>query len=231
MVTCEENIDNRRTQEMVSRKWLAVLAILLVGCSFEIRSQTSGEGPRKILRVGPKPPDQTVTVRAEDPSINIKALIELVNRARSTEGTAVRVILPNDISLIVPPQPVPDDVIDVKPNPLLLVVSVDAKRNLDLNNEKHGDLFDTASLVVRLVEIFKRREENGVFRDGSNDVEKSVYIRLDESLTVSELEKVASAVRDSGSDLIGLKVDDDSAVTIDRREIVPYVPPKQERKP
>jgi biopolymer transport protein ExbD len=207
---------------MLVRKALFAM-FLLAGLTFLGAAQTPEN------RASSKPPDLNITVHADDASMDISSVVEIIDRARSSEATSIKLVLPHGITLVVPPRVPDDQAINVKPNPLLLLVSVDANGNLDLNREKHGDLSDTASLVVRLVEIFKRREVNGVFRGNSNDVEKSVGIRLVNTLKVSDLETVATAVRDSGCDLITLSVDDDSSV--ERRELVPYVPPKPKRKP
>lgn len=78
----------------------------------------------------------------------------------------------------------PDRVLEVKirnpvavtdrPNPLTLVVSFDAKSGPMLNNEPQEDL---KALAQKLREIFKQRESNGVFREGTNEVEKTVVIK------------------------------------------------------
>lgn len=213
----------------VSKSVVVLGILLLAGCLTAINAQTPKEYPKEMIRVRPKPPDQTVTVRAEDPSIDIKSLVEIINRLRSTDGTEVKVVLSQGTTLIVAPRRLADDWINVKPNPLLLVVSVDAAGKIGLNREKHGNLSDPSSLVVRLAEVFKAREVNGVFRDDSDEVEKMVSLKLDESLKVSDLEKVATAVRDSGSDMIGLKVDDDEPGTVDHRRDL-YVPQRPKKK-
>ena len=87
------------------------------------------------------------------------------------------------------------------PNPLLLVVSVnDEVGALLLNNEPFGTLSDTGPLSKKLMEVFKAREENGVFREGTKEVEKSVTIMLPKSprRKVFDFMTIAGAVRLSG---------------------------------
>lgn len=79
--------------------------------------------------------------------------------------------------------PGPDSVLEVKlrnpllvldrPNPLTLVVKIGADGKPTLNNEPQQDL---DALSIRLTEIFKSREMNGVFREGTNEIEKTVLI-------------------------------------------------------
>lgn len=60
-----------------------------------------------------------------------------------------------------------------KPNPLVLVVKIGADGKPTLNTEPQQDL---GALSSKLTEIFKLREENGVFREGTNEVEKTILV-------------------------------------------------------
>lgn len=62
-----------------------------------------------------------------------------------------------------------------KPNPLTLRVRLHPDRTLDLNNEKYGD---DGELASKLEEVFDAREANGVFRENSNEVEKTVLFQI-----------------------------------------------------
>ena len=70
---------------------------------------------------------------------------------------------------------------------------------LRLNNEEMGTTDDTSVLSKQLEEIFKAREENGVFRANTNEVEKSVYLEGDRSVSVEEIAKLFGVLNDSGA--------------------------------
>lgn len=96
----------------------------------------------------------------------------------------------------------------IMPNPLLLVLTLDQDGMLLLNNEPFGTLSDTEPLRKKLLELFKEREANGAFRDGTNEVEKSVTILMPMSqMKVSDLMTVARAVWFSGGTPISLAMD------------------------
>jgi len=66
-----------------------------------------------------------------------------------------------------------------RPNPLTLVANYCiGGSQVCLNNEKYEDVGD---LTKKLSEIFRLREENGVFREGSNEIEKTVFLKLGKS--------------------------------------------------
>lgn len=81
--------------------------------------------------------------------------------------------------------PEPDRIFDVelksmisadgKPNPLTLVLRASKTSGLSINNEPTSE----SDLGERLGNIFKDREANGVFREGTNEIEKSVWLQID----------------------------------------------------
>lgn len=58
---------------------------------------------------------------------------------------------------------------------------------LTLNREAAGTTQNTSILSERLEKIFKDREKNGVFREDSSEVEKSVYLSADRSVSAEEI--------------------------------------------
>jgi TonB family protein len=66
--------------------------------------------------------------------------------------------------------------IDGKPNPLTLLVRTNLGRP-NLNNESYKD---EDELVKKLIEIFEDREENGVYRESTNEIEKTVYVEVED---------------------------------------------------
>ena len=67
------------------------------------------------------------------------------------------------------------DALAFRPNPLMLVITARTNGQLRLNQEPHEN---EEQLGDKLSEIFKRREVEGVFRENSNEVEKTVYFPL-----------------------------------------------------
>jgi biopolymer transport protein ExbD len=97
----------------------------------------------------------------------------------------------------------------VKPNPLTLVIAVNREtRGITLNNEPFGDVTDTEKLSTKLREIFKERENNGVFREGTNEVEKTVFIKSPRSVRYGDVIKVIDAAKMVGASPVGLQIDD-----------------------
>ena len=124
----------------------------------------------------------------------------------------------------------PQSDINVKPNPLLLVVKADKYGNLSLNNDPAGTLRDTGPLVKRLKEIFHEREGNGVFRSGTNEIEKSVTIVMPMTEgTVTDLVAIARAIWAPGGEPITLVMEDPLGGPDDRKELdpLPELPPKK----
>ena len=95
-----------------------------------------------------------------------------------------------------------------KPNPLTLVASVDKDGNLLLNNEPKGTMPDASRVETTLKNIFKDREGNGVFREGTNEVEKLVYIKASKSTKYGDFIKLVEALKGSGAQPVGIQIDD-----------------------
>src|SRR6185436_3107198 len=89
---------------------------------------------------------------------------------------------PSRFEAKVPAEPKDHQNVNVKPNPLTLVVAINKDtKAITLNNEPFGDVSDTEKLSNKLREIFKQREDNGVFREGSNEVEKTIFVKSPKS--------------------------------------------------
>jgi biopolymer transport protein ExbD len=68
---------------------------------------------------------------------------------------------------------------------------------LTLNNEEHGTTADTSVLAKKLEEIFKEREKFGVFREGTNEIAKAVYLAGDRSVPAEEIAKLFGVLNKS----------------------------------
>ena len=92
-----------------------------------------------------------------------------------------------------------------RPDPLTLVVKL-VNGKPTMNNEPYNDL---DQLTRKLREIFKDREANGVFREGTNEVEKTVNVQVDAAGTGSgtgqrygDIVSLIDAVKGGGSNSI-----------------------------
>jgi biopolymer transport protein ExbD len=76
-------------------------------------------------------------------------------------------------------------------------------------NDSHpvGNLSDTSTLVGRLQEIFRSRAENGVYREGKWEIDKSIAVDVPLTATYGELVQVVEAVQAGGSDDMILYLD------------------------
>lgn len=101
-----------------------------------------------------------------------------------------------------------EDVSQLKPNPLTLVVSIGNDLQLKLNQDDMGSVNDTGPLSSRLSALFRQRTEQRAFRPGTEEVEKTVFVKAPRSLKYGEVVKVIDAIKGAGSDRVGLQVDD-----------------------
>lgn len=92
-----------------------------------------------------------------------------------------------------------------RPNPLSLIVDIGIDGKIKLNKEDAGD---AGSLGARLAEIFKQREQNGVYKEGTTDIEKTVFIKAPRALNYGEVVRVIDSVKGAGASPVGLQVDD-----------------------
>jgi biopolymer transport protein ExbD len=95
-----------------------------------------------------------------------------------------------------------------RPNPLFLLVDIDRQGKIFLNKEDEGTTEDFSKLQNHLVSIFKDRAASGVFREGANEIEQTVFIKVPHSLVFLEVIKIAEAVKATGANPIGLQIDD-----------------------
>ncbi len=117
---------------------------------------------------------------------------------------------PSRFEAKVPAEPKDDDKnVILKPNPNTLIVFINREgAKLRLNQDDIGDVSDTTPLTARLEEVFKTREQTGVLREGTNEVEKTIFIKAPKSVKYGDVVKVIDAVKLAGAQPIGLQIDD-----------------------
>lgn len=142
------------------------------------------------------------------PQINVTPLIDVL-LVLLIIFMVITPVKPSRFEAKVPAEPKNQQNLEVKPNPLTLVVAVNNQtKAVTLNNEPAGDVSDASALTARLQEIFKQRENNGVFRENSNEIEKTIFIKSPKSLRYGDVVKVIDAAKSAGASPIGLQVDD-----------------------
>ena len=143
------------------------------------------------------------------PNINVTPLIDVL-LVLLIIFMVITPTKPHKFEAKVPAEPKPQDqTIVPKPNPLTLVVGINnADKKITLNNEPAGDVSNASDLTARLTAIFKDRETNGVLREGTNEVEKTVFIKSPRSTKYGEVVRVIDAVKQAGAQPIGLQIDD-----------------------
>jgi len=142
------------------------------------------------------------------PNINVTPLIDVL-LVLLIIFMVITPLKPSRFEAKVPAEPKPEDQTVAKPNPLTLVIGINKSDNvITLNNEPAGDVSDTAALNSKLSQIFKDRENNGVFREGTNEVEKTVFIKSPRSVRYGNVVKVIDAAKTAGAQPIGLQIDD-----------------------
>jgi biopolymer transport protein ExbD len=142
------------------------------------------------------------------PNINVTPLIDVL-LVLLIIFMAITPLKPSRFEAKVPAEPKDQPQVNVKPNPLTLVVGINKDtKQITLNNEPFGDVSDTSALNTKLHEIFKDRTDNGVFREGTNEIEKTIFIKSPKSVRYGDVVKVIDAAKEAGASPIGLQVDD-----------------------
>ena len=142
------------------------------------------------------------------PNINVTPLIDVL-LVLLIIFMCITPLKPSRFEAKVPAEPKDQQEVNVKPNPLTLVVAINKEtKGITLNNENFGDVSDTEKLNTKLNEIFRERENNGVFREGTNEVEKTIFIKSPKSVRYGDVVRVIDAAKSAGASPIGLQIDD-----------------------
>lgn len=143
------------------------------------------------------------------PNINVTPLIDVL-LVLLIIFMVITPLKPSRFEAKIPAEPKDDEqTVQAKPNPLTLVIAINRTDNtVTLNNESQGDINNTDALNAKLKQIFKERENNGVFREGTNEVEKTIFIKSPRSVKYGSVVRVIDAAKDAGAQPIGLQIDD-----------------------
>ena len=142
------------------------------------------------------------------PNINVTPLIDVL-LVLLIIFMVITPLKPSRFEAKVPAEPKDQPNVNVKPNPLTLVIAINKEtKAITLNQDTFGDVSDTEKLNNKLRQVFKDREAQGVFREGTNEIEKTVFIKSPKSIRYGDVVKVIDAAKEAGASPIGLQVDD-----------------------
>ena len=156
------------------------------------------------MSLGPAAGDEAV------PFINVTPLIDVL-LVLLIIFMVVTPLKPSRFEAKIPSEPDPNqDLSQLKPNPLTLVVTITSATDLKLklNQEDIGSTNDTGALSSRLAALFEERKRTGAVRTGTQEVEKTVFVKAPRSVKYGEVVKVIDAIKGAGANPVGLQVDD-----------------------
>ncbi|HLA12191.1 MAG TPA: biopolymer transporter ExbD [Pyrinomonadaceae bacterium] len=152
-----------------------------------------------------------------EPYINVTPLIDVL-LVLLIIFMVVTPLKPSRFKADIPTQRDPnEDLSQLKPNPLTLVVSVGSDLQLRLNQDSMGSVNDTTSLSMRLAQVFAQRKEQRAYKSGMETrsdlpederIEKTVFVKAPRSFPYGDVVKVIDAIKGAGANPVGLQVDD-----------------------
>ena len=113
---------------------------------------------------------------------------------------------PSTFDVMIPVSMDPDeDVADLRPNPLTLLVRLSADGRLTLNGDRQQS---QQALLMRLKEIFRQRQKMKAYRAGSNEVEATLFLEPRPGVSLPAAVGLLRALHRAGANPLGLKIDD-----------------------
>ena len=151
------------------------------------------------------------------PYINVTPLIDVL-LVMLIIFMVITPLKPSRFQADIPTQRDPnEDLSQLKPNPLTLVVSISNDLQLKLNQDSIGSVNDTGPLSQRLLQLFQQRKETRAYKTGmetrtdvpeSERIEKTVFVKAPRSIKYGDVVKVIDAIKGAGANPVGLQVDD-----------------------
>jgi biopolymer transport protein ExbD len=151
------------------------------------------------------------------PYINVTPLIDVL-LVMLIIFMVITPLKPSRFEADIPTQRDPnEDLSQLKPNPLTLVVSISNDLQLKLNQDNIGSVNDTAPLSQKLMQLFQQRKDTRAYKVGmetrtdlpdSERIEKTVFVKAPRSVKYGDVVKVIDAIKGAGANPVGLQVDD-----------------------
>jgi biopolymer transport protein ExbD len=151
------------------------------------------------------------------PYINVTPLIDVL-LVLLIIFMVVTPLKPSRFKADIPTQRDPnEDLSQLKPNPLTLVVTIGQDLQLKLNQDSMGSVNDPSALAAKLQQTFQLRKEQHAYKVGMETatnipedqrIEKTVFVKAPRALSYGNVVKVIDAIKGAGASPVGLQVDD-----------------------
>lgn len=151
------------------------------------------------------------------PYINVTPLIDVL-LVMLIIFMVITPLKPSRFQADIPTQRDPnEDLSQLKPNPLTLVVSISNDLQLKLNQDSIGSVNDTGPLSQKLLQLFQQRKDTRAYKVGmetrtdvpeGDRIEKTVFVKAPRSVKYGDVVKVIDAIKGAGANPVGLQVDD-----------------------
>ena len=152
-----------------------------------------------------------------EPYINVTPLIDVL-LVLLIIFMVVTPLKPSRFKADIPTQWDPnEDLSQLKPNPLTLVVTIASDLSIKLNQDSLGSVNDTAPLAQRLAQVFQQRKDQRAYKVGmearadvkeDDRIEKTVFVKAPRATKYGDVVKVIDAIKGAGASPVGLQVDD-----------------------
>jgi biopolymer transport protein ExbD len=152
-----------------------------------------------------------------EPYINVTPLIDVL-LVLLIIFMVVTPLKPSRFKADIPTQRDPnEDLSQLKPNPLTLVVTISPDLQLKLNQDDMGSVNDPTALSQRLAAVFQQRKDQRAYRVGmeartdlkdDERIEKTVFVKAPRATKYGDVVKVIDAIKGAGATPVGLQVDD-----------------------
>jgi biopolymer transport protein ExbD len=152
-----------------------------------------------------------------EPYINVTPLIDVL-LVLLIIFMVVTPLKPSRFKADIPTQRDPnEDLSQLKPNPLTLVVSIAPDLSIKLNADSLGSVNDTVPLATRLRQVFDQRIQQRAYKIGvesvpnlkeEDKIEKTVFVKAPRAAKYGDVVKVIDAIKGAGASPVGLQVDD-----------------------
>lgn len=150
--------------------------------------------------------DPAIIVKA-DSSLDFGQIVEVIQDVRVSGKKTVRLEIVENLYATVPPKP-DNKTVTVKPNPLFLLVTLEKDFKIRLNQDETGDFENISPLREKLREIFDDREKNFILREGTNEIEKTVVVKVPLLVKFNDLIRLVQSLAEAGASPIKLQIDD-----------------------
>jgi biopolymer transport protein ExbD len=141
------------------------------------------------------------------PFINVTPLIDVL-LVLLIIFMVVTPLKPSRFKALAPTPPDPNQPPPDVANNLTLQVAILPDYKIQLNTKDMGSVNDTGALAATLNQTFKERERLGTVKFGTNEIEKTVFIKAPKSIKYGEVVKVIDAVKGAGANPVGLQLDE-----------------------